>query len=144
MFPCLMEKPAFSTRDAPIDKTNLFLLSGRTVSRCKYKNHGVQLSLYILKLSIFSCQLFCNSCSFSLFHFLQISLSITFTYFFSVRVKAIQNVIIKNGKNPWLETLLHLKKKHFSDLHFSFWKIALECKILTLNVPIPDKVKKLS
>ena len=27
---------------------------------CK-ENHGIQLSLYILKLSIFSCQPFCNS-----------------------------------------------------------------------------------
>ena len=125
IFPCVTEKPAFPTRDAPIDKRNVFLLSRRAVSRCRHKslhekqvptvfqigskfpnsnylrkqtfkswivqikrcteNHGVQLSLYILELSIFSCQPFCNSCSFSLFHFfalnyiflLQISPSIT-------------------------------------------------------------------
>ena len=127
IFPCVMEKPAFSTRDAPIDKRNVFLLSRRAVFRFRDKsfheeqvptvfqigskfpnsnylrkqtfksrivqikrcteNQGVQLSLYILELSIFSCQPFCNSCSFSLFHFfalnyiflLQISSSITFT-----------------------------------------------------------------
>ena len=127
IFPCVMEKPAFPTRDAPIDKRNVFLLSRRAVSRCRHKslhekqvptvfqigskfpnsqylrkqifkrqivqikrcteNHGVQLPLYILELSIFSCQPFCNSCSFLLFHFfalnyiflLQILLSITFT-----------------------------------------------------------------
>ena len=33
-----MEKPAFLTGDAPIDKGNLFLLSGRAVSRCSYKS----------------------------------------------------------------------------------------------------------
>ena len=38
MFPCVMEKPAFPTRDAPMDKRNLFLLSGRTVSRCTRKS----------------------------------------------------------------------------------------------------------
>ena len=32
MFPGVIEKPAFSTRDAPIDKRNLFVLSGRAVS----------------------------------------------------------------------------------------------------------------
>ena len=101
-------------KDLPIDKKNLFLLSGRAVSRCSHKtlqeklvatdrqsnfqilitwenklskaelqklkfakkpkkqtnNNGVQLSFYIVKLSIFSCQLFCNSCSFLLLHFL--------------------------------------------------------------------------
>ena len=127
IFPCVMEKPAFSTRDAPIDKRNVFLLSRRAVFRFRDKsfheeqvptvfqigskfpnsnylrkqtfkrrivqikrcteNHGVQLSPYILEISIFSCQPFCNSYSFSLFHFfalnyiflLQISSSITFT-----------------------------------------------------------------
>ena len=125
IFPCVTEKPAFPTRDAPIDKRNVFLLSRRAVNHCRHKslhekqvptvfqigskfpnsnylrkqtfkswivqikrcteNHGVLLSLYILELSIFSCQPFCNSCSFSLFHFfalnyiflLQISSSIT-------------------------------------------------------------------
>ena len=38
MFPCVMEKPAFPVRDVPIDKSNLFLLSGREVSRCKRKS----------------------------------------------------------------------------------------------------------
>ena len=38
MFPCFMEKPAFPTRDAPIDKRNLFLLSGRAVSGCRHKS----------------------------------------------------------------------------------------------------------
>ena len=33
-----MEKPAFPTRDAPIDKRNLFLLRGRVVSRCRHKS----------------------------------------------------------------------------------------------------------
>ena len=106
IFPCVMKKPAFATRDESIDKLNLFFLSGRTVSRCRRKRkeksvptdrkkklqiliicenkllkaelyksnfaefHGAQLSLYILRLSIFSFQFFCNSCSFSLFHFL--------------------------------------------------------------------------
>ena len=93
MFPCFREKPVFSTRDARLDKRNLFLLSGRAAFRSRHKilqksrfqvieknnfqilticenqlsksqivkiklckdNHGVQLSLYILKLSIFSC-----------------------------------------------------------------------------------------
>ena len=62
----------------------------------------MQLSLYILKLSIFSCQVFCNSCSFALFHFL---LSVLFSYcyfpplhtFFSVSVKPIQNVVVKKS-----------------------------------------------
>ena len=36
MFPCVMEKPAFPARDAPIDKRNLFLLIGRAVSRCRH------------------------------------------------------------------------------------------------------------
>ena len=105
MFP--MEQPAFPTRNAPIDKRNLFLLSGRAVSRCWHKNlqekyvlpnrksnflnsiylrkqtfknqiaqiklckenHEVQLSLYISKLSIFSCQLFCSSFPFHYFTF---------------------------------------------------------------------------
>ena len=38
MFPCVMEKPAFPTRDEPLDKTNLFVLSGRAVSRCRHKS----------------------------------------------------------------------------------------------------------
>ena len=38
MFPCFREKPAFPTRDAPIDKRNLFLLSGRAVFRCRHKS----------------------------------------------------------------------------------------------------------
>ena len=37
MFPCFREKPVFSTRDAPIDKRNLLLLSGRAVFRCRHK-----------------------------------------------------------------------------------------------------------
>ena len=32
MFPCGKEKTAFSTRDSPIDKIDLFLLGGRAVS----------------------------------------------------------------------------------------------------------------
>ena len=122
MFPCVMEKSAFPIRDAPIDKRNLFLLSGRAVSHCRHKSLQkswfqliekkisnsnylrkqtlnsrnaqikickVQLiSLYILQLSIFSCQLLCNSCFFffiiSLFalnsiFLLQLSSSFTFT-----------------------------------------------------------------
>ena len=91
------------------------------VKICK-ENHGVQLiSLYILKLSIFSRQLLCNSWFFfiiSLFalnsvFLLQISSSVTFIYFFSVRLKPMQNVIIKNQKNTWLEILFHLKKYRF-------------------------------
>ena len=35
---------------------------------------------------------------------------------FTVRVKPMQNVIIKNEKNPWLEILLHVKKILFSDI----------------------------
>ena len=35
IFPCVMKKPAFATSDEPIDKLNLFFLSGRTVSRCR-------------------------------------------------------------------------------------------------------------
>ena len=38
MFPCVVEKPTFPTRDAPIDKRNLFLLSERAVSRCRHKS----------------------------------------------------------------------------------------------------------
>ena len=37
MFPCVMEKPAFPTRDTPIDKRNLLPLSGRAVFRCRHK-----------------------------------------------------------------------------------------------------------
>ena len=37
MLPFVMEKPAFPTRDAKIDKRNLFLLSERAVSRCEHK-----------------------------------------------------------------------------------------------------------
>ena len=33
MFPSVMEKPAFLAWDAPIDKRNLFLLSGKDFSR---------------------------------------------------------------------------------------------------------------
>ena len=33
----LLEKPAFPTKDALIDKRNLFLLGGRAVSRCRQK-----------------------------------------------------------------------------------------------------------
>ena len=114
IFPCATEKPAFPSRDASIDKKNLFLqvqewfpvirtrvckksrfqliqkvisnsnslwkqtLKSRTVQMKLWKeNNRVQLSLYILKLSIFSSRYFCNSCSFSLFHFL---LEILFFY----------------------------------------------------------------
>ena len=38
MFSCFREKPAFPTGDAPIDKRNLFLLSGRAVFRCRQKS----------------------------------------------------------------------------------------------------------
>ena len=44
---------------------------------------------------------------------MQISSSIAFTYFFSGHVWPIQNFIIKNKKNSWLEKLLHLKKYRF-------------------------------
>ena len=37
IFPCVMKKPAFATSDEPIDKLNLFFLSGRTVSRFRRK-----------------------------------------------------------------------------------------------------------
>ena len=38
MFPCIMVKPVFPTRDAPIDQRNLFLLSGKAVSSCRHKS----------------------------------------------------------------------------------------------------------
>ena len=38
MFSCVMEKPASPNRDAPIDRRNLFLLSGRAVSSFRHKN----------------------------------------------------------------------------------------------------------
>ena len=38
MFSCVMEKPAFPNRDAPIDRRNLFLLSGRAVSNFRHKS----------------------------------------------------------------------------------------------------------
>ena len=38
MFPCVMEKPAFPTRDAPIGKRKLFQQSGRAVSRCGHES----------------------------------------------------------------------------------------------------------
>ena len=38
MFPCFREKPAFPTRDAPIDTRNFFLQSGRAVFRCRHKS----------------------------------------------------------------------------------------------------------
>ena len=37
MFPCVMEKPAFPTRDAQIYKKNLFVLNGRAVSFVRIK-----------------------------------------------------------------------------------------------------------
>ena len=65
------------------------------------------------------------------------SSSFTITFFFFVRVKSIQNVIIKNEKKPQLEVLLDLKKYCFLifvglDL-VVLKKIALECKILIPN-----------
>ena len=45
----------------------------------------------------------------STFFLLQISSSITFTYFYSDRLNQLENIIIKNEKNLWLEILLHLK-----------------------------------
>ena len=39
VFPYFREKPAFPTRDAPIDKRNLFLSSGRMVFRCMHKRN---------------------------------------------------------------------------------------------------------
>ena len=73
---------------------------------CK-ENYGVQLSRYILKLSIFSCQHFCNSCSFSLFQFLIFIflLQISFS-------KPIQNVIIKTKKSV-ATNIVASKKYHF-------------------------------
>ena len=63
--------------------------------------------------TIFSCQLLSLLFLFIILSFalnsiflLQILSSVTFTYFFSVRVKPIQNVIVKNEKYPWLEILL--------------------------------------
>ena len=89
------------------------------IKLCK-ENHGLQLPPNILKISMFSCKLFCNSCSFSLFYFCfkfsfpNPDIIVNYLYmFFSVRIKPIQNVIIKNEKNPWLEILLHLKKYRF-------------------------------
>ena len=38
MFPCFREKPPFPTRDAQIDKINLFLQVGRVVFRCRHKS----------------------------------------------------------------------------------------------------------
>ena len=38
MFPSVMKKPAFPTRDAQIDKRSLFLLRGRAVSGCRHKS----------------------------------------------------------------------------------------------------------
>ena len=38
LFPCIKEKPAFPITDAQIDKRNLFLISGRTVPRCRHKS----------------------------------------------------------------------------------------------------------
>ena len=80
------------------------------IKLCK-ENPGVQLSLYILKLFIFSCQLFCNSRSFSLFHFL---LKIIFSYY-RYPVKPIGNVIIKTKKIE-ARYIVASKKISFSDL----------------------------
>ena len=49
----------------------------------------------------------------STFVLLQVSSAISFTYFFSDRVKQLENVIIKNETNLWLEMFLHLKNYHF-------------------------------
>ena len=38
MIPCFRDKPVFSTRDARLDKRNLFLLSGRAVFRSRHKS----------------------------------------------------------------------------------------------------------
>ena len=35
---CVIEKPVFPTKDAPIDKRNLFLLSGRVDSHGRHKS----------------------------------------------------------------------------------------------------------
>ena len=101
--PCLMEKTSFPNMDAPIDKRNLFLLSGRAnFPIAEY--HRQSPSHQCVK----SVQIRSTECgkirtiNYSVFgHF---SRSDTF----SVRVKPIQNPIIKN--NPWLEILLHLKQ----------------------------------
>ena len=84
---------------------------------CK-ENHGVQLSLYILKLSIFSCPLFCNACSFSFISnflscffaifLLQISSAFTFTHFVKLVVFDAAATCEKNKLNTSLQTGLDL------------------------------------
>ena len=154
LFPFVMEKSAFPTRDA-IDKRNLFLLSGRAVSCCRHKSlHKKQVpthqksnfqiliicknklskaelyksnfvkksrsatiylhfkTLYIFSstflqfLFLFTISLFALNSIF----LLQISSSVTFTYFFSVRVKPIQNVILKNEKKSVAKNIVESKK----------------------------------
>ena len=158
VFPCVMQKTTFPSRNTPIDKRNLFLLSGRVVSHFRHeslqkkqvptnrKNNSQILIICenkILKAELYKSNfvtkitecnylfIFQNSPHFLVnlfvilvsFHIslfalnsvflLQISSSITFTYVFSVRVKPMQNVIIKKRKNSWLEILLHLRKHGF-------------------------------
>ena len=156
VFPCVMQKTTFPSRNTPIDKRNLFLLSGRVVSHFRHeslqkkqvptdrKNNSQILIICenkILKAELYKSNfvtkitecnylfIFQNSPHFLVnlfvilvsFHYftlnsvflLQISSSITFTYVFSVRVKPMQNVIIKKRKNSWLEILLHLRKHGF-------------------------------
>ena len=143
VFPCVMQKTTFPSRNTPIDKRNLFLLSGRVVSHFRHeslqkkqvptdrKNNSQILIICenkILKAELYKSNfvtkitecnylfIFQNSPHFLVnlfvilvsFHIslfalnsvflLQISSSITFTYVFSVRVKPMQNVIIKNEK----------------------------------------------
>ena len=131
-------------KQVPTDqkKINLqILINGKNkLSNAKlYKsNLGVHLSLYILKLSIFFCQLFVISLfSLNFIFLLQVS-SITFTYCFSVGIKPIQNIVIIKEKNLWLEILLHHLKKYcfliFVDQIQSLQKMVLKCKILISNL----------
>ena len=90
----------------------------------------MQLSLiYDLKLSIFFCQLFCNSCSFSLFHFLlQIyfpiaDIAINHLYIlFLHSCKANTKCYNKRRKTSVARNIVASKKISFSDL---CWTTAL-------------------
>ena len=81
--------------------------TSRMVSTLHFKTLHISWSISLQFLFLFIIWFFALNSIF----LLQISSSITYTYFFSVRVKSMQNT--KNEKNSWLEILLHLKKYRF-------------------------------
>ena len=115
-------------------------------------NQRVQLSLYILKLFIVSCQLFCNSCSFSLFHdLLQILFSCCsiivdqlYTIFLRLRKtnKKCRNVTIKNEKKKSEARNIAASKKYRFLIFVTLDLVVLEncTRISNLDIKLPESV----